>query len=502
MATIKIDRGFTHKTQVVQSYKPTQPVPPVIKRKKPTGGPSGLTVALIAVGALVLVAVVVFVGIVFFGNKPAAPKLATTVLEPAVAQPVTAPAAAPQASVAQKPKTAAQSPASSSVVQAKVRMGFNEKGSNFAFEEVPRPAENDAASSARFSLVDCEIDRRSGLPFVLNDGRIPTGKDQPKNNLYFRKGSDGGRLLVDLGRTVPVKEVNSYSWHSEMRGPQVYVLYGGDEESKDFVVDPGRNVDPAKAGWRRLAAVDTRPLSGSGSGQHGVSITAEKGMLGSYRFLLFVMKAAEMSDDRGNTFYCEIDVIGADSTAGLTPAKAVDSEILYSDREVRLGSPQGLLCEYFDSIAGNVVDDLRRSPKFPDKADWTLQAKRSELPEKQGELYGARMRGYLVPPLSGAYTFVLNVDDGGEFWLSTDESPANLRKLITLTTHTSRKWTTYPQQQSEPCQLAAGQRYYLEAFVKQGTGQDYLAVGWIGPVTNQIAIIDGKYLLPWKGGAN
>lgn len=501
MATIKIDRGFTHKTQVVQSYKPTQAVPQVIKRKKPTGGPSGLAVALIAVGALVLVAVVVFVGVVFVGRKPAAPKAASTVLEPAVAQPVTAPAAAPQAPGAQKPQTAAQSPAAAPAVQAKVRVCFNEKGSSFAFEAVPRPAENDAGASARFSLVDCEIDHRSGLPFVLNDGRIPTGKDQSKNNLFFRKGSDGGRLLADLGRTVSIKEVNTYSWHSEMRGPQVYVLYGGDEESKDFVVDPGRNVDPATVGWRRLATVDTRPQSGTGSGQHGVSIAAEKGTLGSYRFLLFVVKAAEMSDDRGNTFFSEIDVLDADSTAGLAPAKAADSEILYSDREVRPGSPQGLLCEYFDTISGNVADDLRRSPKYPDKPDWTIQAKRFELPEKLGEQYGARVRGYLVPPESGSYTFVLNVDDGGEFWLSSDESPANLRKLINLSTHTSKKWTSYPEQQSEPCQLVAGQRYYLEAFVKQGMGQDYLAVGWFGPVTNQVAVIDGKYLQPWKGEA-
>ena len=501
MATIRIDRGFTQKTQQnVLSHKPSQPQQ-APKRKKTKSGPSALTVALIAVGALVLVAGVGIVVAVSVSNKPVRPKPAEAVQELSVTPPASAPVA-PPTEVAKKAPPAARPPVSAPPVQARVRTGFSGQGADFSFDSVPKPAANDAAASARFALVDSEMDRSSGGPSALNDGRIPPGKDQSKNNFFFRKGLDGGRLMVDLGRTVSVKQVNTYSWHTGMRGPQVYVLYGGDDEAKEFVVDPGRSVDPATAGWRRLAAVDTRSQSGSEGGQHGVSIGAENGTLGSYRFLLFVAKAAEMNDELGNTFYSEIDVVDADSTASLAQAKAADSVHLFGDREVAQGSPQGLFCEFYDSVTGSVVEDLRKAAKFPASPDWTLQAKKFELPEKLGERYGARVRGYLVPPKSGTYTFWLNVDDGGEFWLSTDETPASLKKQITVTKVTRRKWTTYAEQQSAPCELVAGQRYYLEAFVKQATGEDYLAVGWSGPVSEQPVIIDSPYLQPWKGESN
>lgn len=167
-------------------------------------------------------------------------------------------------------------------------------------------------------------------------------------------------------------------------------------------------------------------------------------------------------------------------------------------REVPLGSPQGLLCEYFEQINGSQVSHLRAAPSFPELPSRTVQVGRFELSEKLGEHYGARVRGYVVPPKSGAYTFVVNVDDAAEFWLSSDDQPANLRKLVTLTTHTSKKWTLRPEQKSEPCDLIEGKRYYLETLMMQGTSGDYLAVGWTGPVSEAITIIEGRYLLPWS----
>jgi hypothetical protein len=55
--------------------------------------------------------------------------------------------------------------------------------------------------------------------------------------------------------------------------------------------------------------VDTRPRQGEGGGQYGVSITDASGVLGKYRYLLFVCVATEADDDWGNTFYSEVDVV-------------------------------------------------------------------------------------------------------------------------------------------------------------------------------------------------
>lgn len=166
-------------------------------------------------------------------------------------------------------------------------------------------------------------------------------------------------------------------------------------------------------------------------------------------------------------------------------------------REVPVGSPQGLLCEYYEKVDGYTVDDLRKALKFPNQPDRTVQVGNFELSERLGEHYGARVRGYVVPPATGLYTFVMNVDDGGEFWLSSDESPANKRRLISLTKHTQHKWNFCMEQQSSPCELVAGRRYYLETLMLQCSSGDYLAVGWFGPVSDKIVIIDARHLQPW-----
>jgi hypothetical protein len=42
----------------------------------------------------------------------------------------------------------------------------------------------------------------------------------------------------------------------------------------------------------------------------------------------------------------------------------------------------------------------------------------------------------------------------------------------------SREWTKEANQKSAPIALAAGQRYYIEALMKEGQGGDNLAVRW------------------------
>ena len=81
----------------------------------------------------------------------------------------------------------------------------------FMFNSVPAPANKDAASQARFTLVDGERDPNAGELAVLHDGRIPTEEDQPTANFFFRAGSDGGRLLLDLGSIIAVKQLRTYS---------------------------------------------------------------------------------------------------------------------------------------------------------------------------------------------------------------------------------------------------------------------------------------------------
>ena len=166
-------------------------------------------------------------------------------------------------------------------------------------------------------------------------------------------------------------------------------------------------------------------------------------------------------------------------------------------REVPKGSPHGLLCEYYEHISGTDVRLLRSAATFPGQPSRAVQIGRFELSENVGENYGVRVRGYVVPPKSGIYRFAVCVDDSAELWLSTDEAPDHARKLVTVAGYLLKKWDGRPEQQSAPCELVAEKRYYVEALMKQGTGADYLMVGWSGPVSNKTVVIDAPCLLPW-----
>ncbi len=178
----------------------------------------------------------------------------------------------------------------------------------FKFPHVPAPLRGDAAAKAAFTLVDGERDGNGGSLSKLNDGALPAEADQPGSNFFFR-GPGGGRVLVDLGSVIEVKAVNSYSWHPDSRAPQVYRLYASDGKAPGFSPQTKRPADPATAGWRLIASVDTRPKSGAPGGQYGVSITDSAGSLGAARYLLFDIARSNDSGPFAETFFSEIDVI-------------------------------------------------------------------------------------------------------------------------------------------------------------------------------------------------
>jgi hypothetical protein len=184
---------------------------------------------------------------------------------------------------------------------------------SFRFKNVPSSLKNDAAAKASFAIVDGVVDRNSGGVEKLRDGSLPVEDDQPAENFFFNAGTDGGRLQVDLGGVIEIKQVNTYSWHSSDRGPQLYKLYASDGTDAAFDTRPQRGNDPGKCGWKLVASVDTRPTSGERGGQYGVSISNPDGTLGKHRYLLFDCSRTESDDAFGNTFYSEIDVVDANA---------------------------------------------------------------------------------------------------------------------------------------------------------------------------------------------
>src|SRR5687768_4553778 len=108
---------------------------------------------------------------------------------------------------------------------------------DFKFENVGSPSRSDAANRAKFTILRGQRDTNGGELDQLNDGRLPSNDDEPGANFFFTAGSEGGRILVYLGDTIEIQKINTYSWHSDTRGPQVYKLYAADAAEEDFNPD-------------------------------------------------------------------------------------------------------------------------------------------------------------------------------------------------------------------------------------------------------------------------
>jgi hypothetical protein len=179
---------------------------------------------------------------------------------------------------------------------------------SFKFNHLPSPVKDDAGAKAKLTLIDGEPDPNGAELTALTDGLLPGDEDEPAANFFFNAGSPGGRFRMDLGNVIDVAQVNSYSWHPNTRGPQLYKLYGSDGLDPKFNAGPKRGVDPVTCGWQFIATVSTLK-DGEEGGQYAVSVTNPNGNLGKYRYLLFDCYVTEMNDDWGNTFYSEVDVV-------------------------------------------------------------------------------------------------------------------------------------------------------------------------------------------------
>jgi hypothetical protein len=193
----------------------------------------------------------------------------------------------------------------------------------FQFSIAPSPARNDAAARAVISVVAGEPDPNGGGVAVLQDGLAPADEDQPAANFFFRAGTDGGRLLIDLGALIRVERVSTFSWHPGSRGPQVYTLYGWKDSGSAPDSGPLRDRGRVPAGWEKIARVDTRSLAVSESeeamgGQYAVAIQSDAAdaaaskVMGRWRHLLLDVEPTQTRNPFGNTFFSEIDVIDAD----------------------------------------------------------------------------------------------------------------------------------------------------------------------------------------------
>ena len=111
-------------------------------------------------------------------------------------------------------------------------------------------------------------------------------------------------------------------------------------------------------------------------------------------------------------------------------------------------------------------------------------------PQNVGSDYSRRIRGTIIAPATGNYTFYLASDDSGRLYLSSNDAAANKAEIASVSGWTDfQQWNKYASQTSASISLTAGQSYYIEVQQQEGGGGDHVSVGWRGPGISEITPI-------------
>jgi hypothetical protein len=146
--------------------------------------------------------------------------------------------------------------------------------------------------------------------------------------------------------------------------------------------------------------------------------------------------------------------------------------------------PGKIIREWWFDVSGSSVSNLTSSDRYPSSPDGSEFVTYFRGPANWAEQYGSRLRGWLFPPETGDYTFMIEAEDEGEIRLSPDADPANAVMVA----------STEGDAESQPQSLEAGQRYYIEALMKENTIGDNIVVSWSGPVIGAMDVISADYV--------
>ena len=155
--------------------------------------------------------------------------------------------------------------------------------------------------------------------------------------------------------------------------------------------------------------------------------------------------------------------------------------------------------ECWEGLSGDHLSDVQGKAKLEQPPQRTKEMGDFDAPRDATDEFYARMRGWIVPPATGAYVFWIVADDEGALFISPDDKPGSKRRVAGYDAAVGYgDWDKVPNQQSQPIALTEGVRYYIEAVYKEGKGNDHCSVGWKLPNGVLERPIPGAHLIPFK----
>ncbi len=157
----------------------------------------------------------------------------------------------------------------------------------------------------------------------------------------------------------------------------------------------------------------------------------------------------------------------------------------------------GLVYQRWDGISTNDLRELLWNPDFPNNYDYSGLITNYQAPINIGNNFGSRAFGYIVPSLTGNYTFNVTGDDDVLFYLSTDSTFNNKSLVAYIDGWTNiTEHNKYASQTSGSIYLEAGKKYYTELLHKEGGGGDHFQVHWRTPSSGSWNIVPNANLQP------
>ncbi len=152
-----------------------------------------------------------------------------------------------------------------------------------------------------------------------------------------------------------------------------------------------------------------------------------------------------------------------------------------------------ILKEHWSGIVGTTISSLTSSANYPNKPSGRELLTSFEcLAQDWADSYGTRVTGFIVPPVTGNFTFAVSGNDSVELYLSTDATAANKSLIASVASATAfRAWGT----SSMAVTLTQGVRYYVELLHKESAGADHWSVGWMKPGDSALSVIPGSALV-------
>jgi len=177
------------------------------------------------------------------------------------------------------------------------------------------------------------------------------------------------------------------------------------------------------------------------------------------------------------------------------PRQVIPTAQLYPARVGKAGG--SLLVEHWYGITNSTIASLTSNTNYPNQPNGREFVTTFEcLATNWSDNYGTRVTGYIVPPVTGNYTFAVSGDQVVQLSLSTNDQPASEKLIASNTVPTAfRQWNLQPSQQSAAIPLVQYQRYYVELLHKASTGNHHWSVGWMKPGDTNFSVVPGSALV-------